>query len=118
MHFCRDILLGHHKKKNEKRLNYRIGEWHTSTPYGIFRNISYYLTVCLLLDTPHRTNNCIIVFGKWIFDSNFEVAFPLTHDFLKYICRGNNTDEIIFAGVLHAIRAVPSEVVQIILNMR
>ena len=46
------------------------------------------------------------------------MAFPLTQDFLKYICRGNETDEIKFVGVLHAIRAVPHEVVQRILNMK
>ena len=26
MHFFRDILMGRHKEKNEKRLNYRIEE--------------------------------------------------------------------------------------------
>ena len=66
----------------------------------------------------HRTNHCITVWDKWIFDSNFEVKFPLTQDFLNVICCGNDTDEIIFVGVFHSIRAVPPEVVQIILNMK
>ena len=74
--------------------------------------------MCLLLDTWHRTDNCITVCGKWIFDSNFEVAFPLTQDCLNYTCRGNDTDEIKFVGVLHAIRSVPPEVVQRRLNMK
>ena len=74
------IFLWDIKKKNEKRLNYSIEEWHTSTLYNIFRNQSTYPTVCLLLDTWHRIDNCITVCGKWIFDSNFEVAFPLTQD--------------------------------------
>ena len=74
MHFCRDILMGHHIEKNGKRLNYRIEEWHTSTSYDIFRNQSTYPTVCLLLDTWHRTDHCIAVFGKCIFDSNLKVA--------------------------------------------
>ena len=29
---------------------------------------------------------------------------------LNYICSGNDTDEIIFVGVLHAIRSVPEYV--------
>ena len=66
----------------------------------------------------HRNDHCIIVFGKWIFDSNLKVALPLTHDYLNYICRVNDTDEIIFVGVLHAIRAVPPTVVQRRLNMK
>ena len=68
--------------------------------------------MCLLLDTAHRTEYCITVFGKWIFDSNLELTLPLTSYRLNYICSGNDTDEITFVGVLHAIRAVPLEGVQ------
>ena len=70
--------MGHHKEKNEKRLNYCIEEWHTSTPYDIFWNHSTYSTVCLLLDKWQRNDHFIKVCGKWIFDSNSEVTFPLT----------------------------------------
>ena len=74
--------------------------------------------VCLLLDTLHRTNHFIKFCGKWIFDSNFEVTFPITQDCLNYTCRGNYTDEIKFVGVLHAIRAVPPTHFQGILNIK
>ena len=77
--FNSDVLLFWEiTKKKRKILNYRIEEWHTSTPYDIFRNLSYYPTVYFLLDTPHQTDHCITVCGKWMFDSNFEVTFPLT----------------------------------------
>ena len=49
MHFCHDILMGHHIEKKLKRLNYRIEEWHTYTPYDILRDQYNYPTVCLLL---------------------------------------------------------------------
>ena len=75
-------------------------------------------TVCLLLDMANRIDNCIKVCGKWIFDSNLELALPLILAWLNYICSGNDTDEIIFVGVLHAIRAVPPEGVQKRLNMK
>ena len=68
--------------------------------------------MCLLLDTAHRTDHCINVCGKWIFDYNLESALPLTEASLNYICSGNDTDEITFVGVLHVIRAVPAVVVQ------
>ena len=68
--------------------------------------------MCLLLDTAHQANQCISVCGKWIFDSNLELALPLTRAWLNYICSGNDTDEITFVGVLHAIREVPPEGVQ------
>ena len=80
-------------------------------------NHSNYPIVCLLLDTAHRTDHFITVCGKWIFDSNLEFALPLTKASLNYICYGNDTDEITFVGVLHAIRAVPPIVVQIKLKI-
>ena len=110
--------MGHHREKNEKRLNYRIEEWHTSTPYNILLNESTYPTVCFLLDMWHWTYHCIKVCSKWIFDSNLKVASPLTQVCLNYICCGNDTDENKFIGVFHAIRAVPPEVVQIRLNIK
>ena len=75
-------------------------------------------TVCLLLDTAYRADNCIKVCGKWIFDSNLEFALPLTSAWFNYIFSGNDTDEITFVGILCAIRAVPPEGVQKILNMK
>ena len=68
--------------------------------------------MCLLLDTAHRTDHCITVCGKCIFDSNLEFALPLTSAWLNYICSGIDTDEITFVGVLHAIRAVPPVIFQ------
>ena len=66
----------------------------------------------------YRTDNCITVCGKWIFDSNLKVVFPLTQVFLNYLCCGHDTDENKFIGVVHTIRAVPPKVVQRRLNMK
>ena len=71
----------------------------------------------LLLDTAHRTYHFVTVCGKWIFDSNLESELPLTKASSNYIWSGNDTDKIIFVGVLHAIRAVPPIVVQIKLKI-
>ena len=113
-----DVIFFWNITKIKKGINYHIEEWHTSAPYVIFRNVSYYQTVCLVLDTSHRNHHCITVCGEWIFDSNFEVKFAPTKYCLNYICCGNDTDEIIFFGVLHEIRAVPLEVVQIRVNIK
>ena len=112
------IFLWGITEKKRKILNYCIEEWHTSTPYDILRNESTYPTVCLLLDMRHRTDHCITVCGKWMFDSNLKVALPLKQTCLNYICSGNDTDENKFPGVLHAIREVPPEVFQRRLNMK
>ena len=81
------------------------------------QNHSNYPTVCLLLYTAHWTDHRITVCGKWVFDSNLEFALPLTKSSLNYISSGNDTDDITFVGVLHAIRAVPPIAVQIKLSI-
>ena len=53
-------------------------------------------TVCLLLDTAHKTDNVITICGKWIFDYNLEFALPITKASLNFICSGNDTDDITF----------------------
>ena len=80
--------------------------------FDILQNHYNYTTMCLLLDTAHRTDHCITVCGKWIFDSNLEFALPLTKALLNYIFSGNDTYDITFVGVLRALRAVPPIVVQ------
>ena len=65
----------------------------------------------------HRNDHCIKICGKCIFDSNLEFALPLTKASLNYICSGNDTEDITFGGVLHAIIAVPPVVVQKRLNI-
>ena len=74
--------------------------------------------MCLLLETSHRTDHCITVCGKWIFDSNLEFALLLTSAWLNHICSGNDTDEITFVCILREIRAVTPEGVQKRLNMK
>ena len=62
MQFCRDILMGQHREKNEIKIHYHIQEWNKfTTTYDILQNQSNYPTVCLLLDTAHTADYCIIV---------------------------------------------------------
>ena len=64
MQFCRDTLMAQYIKKGPK-IHYQIQEWNTSTTtFDILQNHSNYPTVCLLLDTAHRTNHFITVCGK------------------------------------------------------
>ena len=74
--------------------------------------------MCLLRETANHTDHCIDVYSKWIFDYNLEFTLTLTKSWLNYIWSGNETDEITFVGVLHAVRAVPPVVVQKRLNIK
>ena len=73
--------MGQQREKIELKIHYHIQEWNTNTTtYDILQNHSNYPTVCFLLDTAHRTDHCINVCGKCIFDYNLEFALPLTKD--------------------------------------
>ena len=53
------------REKKEQKIHNQIQEWNTyTTIYDILQNHSNYPTVCLLLDTAHRTDHCITVCGK------------------------------------------------------
>ena len=100
-------------KNNKEYIIEFSNEIHTyKTTYDILQNHYNYPTVCLLLDTAHRIDHCITVCGKCIFDSNLESSIPLKKASLNYICSGNDTDEITFVGVLHAIIEAPPVVFQ------
>ena len=111
------LLWGKIGKKRAKNTLSNSGIEKNTTKFDILLNHCNYPTVCLLLDTAHRTDNCITVCGKWIFDSNLESALPLTEASLNYICSGNDTAEITFVCVLNAIIAVPPIFFQINLNI-
>ena len=64
MQFCRDILMVQYREKNQTKIHYHIKEWHKFTTYDILQNKSNDPTVCLLLETAHRTDHCITVCGK------------------------------------------------------
>ena len=66
----------------------------------------------------HRSDHCITVCGKWIFDYNLEFALPITSAWLNYICSGSDTNEITFVVFLRAIRAIPPVGVQKRLNTK
>ena len=80
----------------------------------IYYGISLLIQLCVCYYTRGNGPHCITVCGKWIFDSNLKLALPLAQVCLNCICCGNDTDKNKFIGVLHAIREVPPEVVQII----
>ena len=104
--------MGKNREKKNKKNMIKFRNRKKTATIDILQNQYKYPTVCLLLDMAHRTNHCITVCGKWIFDYNLESALPLTEALLNYICSGNDTDEITFVGVLYAIRAAPPTVFQ------
>ena len=78
MQFLHNTLMGINREKKNKKYIIKFRNGKKTTTFDILQNHSNYPTVCLLLDTAHRTDHCITILGKWIFDYNLESALTLT----------------------------------------
>ena len=54
--------------------------------YKILEGISDNVTLVQLMDSQGNVNNAISVFGKWLFDSNYEKELVLNKASLDMIC--------------------------------
>ena len=54
--------------------------------YKILEDISENVTLGQLMDSFVNVNHAISVFGKWLFDSNYEKALVLNRASLDMIC--------------------------------
>ena len=68
-------------------------------------DISPYPTLIQFKDFRGGIHHFVIVVGKWIFDSNFTFALPLTKDNPKYCCINDNKTKVmnVLKPVLKAI---------------
>ena len=46
----------------------------------------YVMCVVGLQSSNHKTDHAVSIAGKWVFDSNFEYALPLTRESLDLCC--------------------------------
>lgn len=54
--------------------------------FDIFNNGDRDLVVALLKGSDGKEDPCVTIFGKWIFDSNFDKALPLCQEALDICC--------------------------------
>ena len=57
-------------------------------------DISPFPALIQLKDFLGGIHHCVAVVGKWIFDSNFTFALPLTKENLEYCCINDNETEV------------------------
>src|SRR5688500_13665007 len=68
----------------------------------ILKNEENSMVVVTLRGSDGQEDHCVTVFGKWIFDSNFTNALPLTKESLDLCCSSNDRAEK-FVEVVHAL---------------
>ena len=101
------------KVKIRCKLSYKVLK--EEDGYHPLLDIYSYITFIQFKDFLVRIYHCVTVFGKWVFDSNFPFALPLTKDNFDYCCNnGNNTKLIkVCKGVLKAIRVFKKRMIKV-----
>ena len=69
--------------------------------FNILANKENDLVIASLKGDDGKEDHCVTVFGKWVFDSNFEKALPLTQESLDYCCSSDESP-CKFVGVVEA----------------
>ena len=70
--------------------------------WNILENEENNLVVVLLRGSDGKEDHCVTLFGKWIFDSNFKNALPLTKEYLDLCCSLDKSAEQ-FVEVVQAL---------------
>ena len=76
--------LNHVIEKGKPQLNLSYKVLKEKCGYDPFLGISPYPTLVQLKYFLGGIQHCVTIVGKWIFDSNFTFALPLTQDELDY----------------------------------
>ena len=79
--------ISKNKKRNvvEARVHYNLIKYKNMGEYKILEDISENVTLGQLMDSLGNVNHDISVFGKWLFDSNYEKALVLNRASLDMI---------------------------------
>ena len=84
--FSYEIMTHESRKKGDRHLHYKLGQWKKNCHFYILNNISKYVTLMQLMDSLGNVNHAVSAFGEYIFDSNYEKSFLLNIDSLNLIC--------------------------------
>ena len=92
--FAQDVALNCVQKKVKPRykISYELFKEEDGNyplidiyPYPTLIQLKYFLV---------GIHHCVTVFGKWVFDSDFPFAIPLTKDYLYYCCINDNETKL------------------------
>ena len=88
--FSQDVALNNAREKGkpQREISYKVLK--EEYGYDPLLDMSTYITLIQLKYYLGGINHCVTGFGKWIFDSNFLFALPLTKNNLDYCFINDN----------------------------
>ena len=69
--------------------------------WNILENVDNDMVVVLLQGSDQKEDQCVTLFGKWIFDSNLKSALPLSKESLDLCCSSDGNP--VFLKVIKAL---------------
>ena len=113
MDFATDVMLSHDRVRmfEEPRLRYTATFYVRDDQYDVVKEISKHITLLQLEDVKGSISHSCTVVGKWIFDSNFAYALPLSTKSLDLICSTDedHEDSEMFMCIYRAVKFVPTK---------
>jgi hypothetical protein len=64
-----------------------------ASSYNILEPVDNQLVVASLRGSDGKEEHCVTIFDKWVFDSNFEYALPLSREALDLCCSSEETHD-------------------------
>ena len=62
--------------------------------YDILDPVDNWLVVASLRGSDGKEEHCVTIYDKWVFDSNFDFALPLTKEALDLCCSSEETHDL------------------------
>ena len=109
--YARCLMANQVKIPGGQKCCYQSMPYKPGKTYDILNDISQFPTLVQLMDLRGNMQHCVTVAGKWIFNSNFPKAIPLTAKSLNDCCSEmeEKDDGNGFDYVHRAIRFVPTK---------
>ena len=82
--FANAIIVDKSINKGDHSLCNKLKKSRKLVTFDILNNISDHVTLVKLMDSLGNINHAVSVVGKFIFDSNYEKALPLTIESLNF----------------------------------
>ena len=111
MDFARLIVTGRYLRKNEKPPGYTFEQYSHSATDMLLCNKTNKVRLVQLQNVNGGISHCVSVVDKWIFDSNFSHALPLSLESLHLCCTDENSQLLIqgFKTVITMIEFTPTK---------
>ena len=119
MNYAMNLMSDRLCSKNQQSIRYHLAQWKENNHFLFLDEISPYPILVVLTTQSMNQSHCVTLWGRWIFDSNYEHAFPLEVEWLEFVSSMIDESAICnnaYLYVKHAIWFFPPPAVEARMN--